>query len=67
MLEKNKNDPTKNKSYSVSKQTYEFDPELSEIYYIFEDGHIEKRNDFADVSPYRPLELLEEELTHLNG
>jgi len=60
LLQRNKDD-TKNKQYS----NYCFDPELSEIYYIFEDGTIQKRNDFGDKSPYLPLELFPEELEHL--
>ena len=55
------NNPQKNKTYN----NYSFDPELSEIYYIFEDGTIQKKNDFGDRSPYLPLELFPEELEHL--
>ena len=60
LLQRNKN-PQKNKSYG----NYSFDPELSEIHYIFEDGTIERKNDFGDRTPYLPLELFPEELEHL--
>jgi len=60
LLQRNQ-DPTQNKYYN----NYSFDPNLSEIYYIFEDVTIEKRNDFGDKSPYLPLELFPEELEHL--
>jgi len=60
LLQRNKN-PAKNKHYN----NYSFDPDLSEIHYIFEDGTIQKRNDFGDRSPYLPLELIPEELEHL--
>lgn len=60
LLERNQN-PQKNKTYN----NYSFDPNLSEIYYIFENGTIQKRNDFGDRSPYLPLELFPEELKHL--
>jgi len=60
LLQRNKN-PKKNKTYN----NYSFDPNLSEIHYIFEDGTIQKRNDFGDRSPYLPLELFPEELKHL--
>lgn len=60
LLQRNQ-DPTKNKYYN----NYSFDPELSEIHYIFEDGTKQKRNDFGNRSPYLPLELFPEELEHL--
>ena len=60
ILQRNKN-PRYNKSYG----NYSFDPNLSEIHYIFEDGTIIQRNDFGDKSPYLPLELYPEELQHL--
>lgn len=60
LLQRNKN-PQKNKTY----YNYSFDPDLSEIHYIFEDGTIQKRNDFGNRSPYLPLELFPEELEHL--
>lgn len=60
LLQRNQN-PQYNKTYN----NYSFDPELSEIHYIFEDGTIQKKNDFGDRSPYLPLELFPEELEHL--
>lgn len=62
LLEKNA-DPTKNKKYD----NYEFDPELSEIYYLFDNCNLEVRNDFGDRTPYLPLKLIQEELEDLNG
>jgi len=62
LLQKNK-DSAKNVKYS----NYEFDPNLSEIHYLFEDGTTQIRNDFGDSSPYLPLELIQTELEHLNG
>lgn len=63
LLQRN-NNPQHNKVYG----NYSFDPKLSEIHYIFEDGTIEKRNDFGNRSPYLPLELFPQELEHLmNG
>lgn len=68
LLQKNP-DSSKNISHSIMNngktQFYEFDPELSEIYYIFEDGSIEKRNNFDSDSPYLPLVLLQSEMEHL--
>ena len=71
ILQKNK-DSTKNKKYTITQntnnyQTYEFDPLLSEIYYIFDDETVEKHQEFGVTSPYGPLELTPEELSHLNG
>ena len=60
LLQRNQ-DSAKNKYYN----NYSFDPNLSEIHYIFEDGTIEKKNDFGDCSPYLPLGLFSEELQHL--
>lgn len=60
LLQRNQ-DPTKNIHYN----NYSFDPELSEIHYIFEDDTIIQRNDFGDRSPYHPLELFPEEIKHL--
>lgn len=71
LLQKNTNH-SKNKKYIITEnkkivQEYYFDPSLSEIYYIYEDGKIETKNNFGIDSPYHPIKLREEEMLHLNG
>ena len=51
----------------VIDQTYEYDPEESKFYFIFENGKIEIRNTFSEIPPYDKVKLREEELAQLNG
>jgi len=71
LLEKNKN-PQKNIKYEILEnnkiiQEYEFDPKQSMIYYYYHNGKIETRDRFSVKTPYTPIKLRSEELTHLNG
>ncbi len=70
LLKKN-SDESKNISFTVIngnlKQTYSFDPNLSRIFYFYQNGKIQKKNAFENIEPFRPIFLRDEELANLNG
>lgn len=48
-------------------QHYDIDTEESSIHYLFENGKLEVRTRFGNLSPFTPLHLRAEEFKHLMG
>jgi len=52
---------------TAKSQEYQYDPELSQLFFILPNGKIVLRNTFKEISPFEKIKLRPEELKQLNS